>query len=44
MGTVLLEELFGAIRSIEVDPAGVRRHRAEFLKGYDAMPVTVTRR
>jgi cytochrome P450 len=44
MGTVLLEELFGAIRSIEVDPAGVRRHRAEFLTGYDAMPVTVTRR
>ena len=44
MGSVMLEELFGSISDYEVDHAGVRRGRGEFLKGYEAMPITVTAR
>ncbi|MCB0994665.1 MAG: cytochrome P450, partial [Acidimicrobiales bacterium] len=42
MGSVLLEELFSRISGYTVDRSGVRRSRAEFLKGYCAMPITVT--
>jgi len=41
MGTIILEELFGAIGGYEIDTAGLRRRRGEFLKGYNAVPVTV---
>lgn len=42
MGTVLLEELFTRIENHTVDRTGVRRSRAEFLKGFCAMPVSIT--
>ncbi|MBM3658557.1 MAG: cytochrome P450 [Actinobacteria bacterium] len=42
MGAVLLGELLAAVDDFVVDRDGVRRRRGEFLKGYDAMPVTVT--
>ncbi|MFA5882711.1 MAG: cytochrome P450 [Acidimicrobiia bacterium] len=44
MGSALLGELLASVRDFEVDTAGVRRRRGEFLKGYDAMPIRVTRR
>lgn len=44
MGGVLLEELFGSISGYQIDHAGVRRRRSEFLKGFCAMPITISRR
>lgn len=44
MGTALLGELFAAVTDFSVDHDGVHRRRGEFLKGYDRMPVAVTRR
>lgn len=44
MGTALLTTLAEAVTDFTVDHAGVHRRRGEFLKGYDAMPVTVTAR
>jgi cytochrome P450 len=41
MGAAILGELFQAIRGYEVDHDGVRRRRGEFLKGFEAMPLTV---
>jgi cytochrome P450 len=41
MGAVLLEELFGAVDGYDVVADGVQRRRAEFLKGFCAMPITV---
>jgi cytochrome P450 len=43
MGTALLAELAGAVVDYEVEYAGVHRRRGEFLKGFDAMPIAVTR-
>jgi cytochrome P450 len=43
MGEAILGELFGAIDGYEVDHTGVRRRRGEFLKGFCAMPISVTR-
>jgi len=42
MGTSLLSELAAAVTDFEVELAGVRRRRGEFLKGFDAMPILVT--
>ncbi len=42
MGTVMLEELLGAITDYSVDFDGVHRRCGEFLKGYDRLPVVVT--
>lgn len=44
MGTTLLAELLAAVSDFTVDPDGVHRRRGEFLKGFDAMPVSVTPR
>lgn len=44
MGTIILQELLGAIADYEVDIDGVRRRRGEFLKGFNAMPIVITRR
>ena len=44
MGTVMLEELLGAITDYSVDFDGVHRRCGEFLKGYDRVPVMVTPR
>jgi len=44
MGTVILEELFGSIAGYEIDHDAVRRRRGEFLKGFCAMPITISRR
>ena len=44
MGTVMLEELLGAISDYSVDFDGVGRRCGEFLKGYDRLPVVVTPR
>jgi cytochrome P450 len=44
MGTAILGTLLDAIRDYEIDPAGVHRRPGEFLKGFDRMPITVTRR
>jgi cytochrome P450 len=41
MGAILLTELVTAVSDFEVDHAGVHRRRGEFLKGFDAMPITV---
>jgi cytochrome P450 len=43
MGGVILGELFGSIGGYAVDHTGVRRRRGEFLKGFCAMPISVTR-
>jgi cytochrome P450 len=43
-GTVMLEELFTSIGSFTVDVGDVGRRCGEFLKGYDRVPVSVTRR
>lgn len=42
MGATLLGELAAAVDDFRVDREGVHRRRGEFLKGYDAMPVTVS--
>ena len=44
MGGVLLGELLAAVRDFSVDRAGMHRRRGEFLKGFDAMPVSVVPR
>jgi cytochrome P450 len=44
MGAALLGELVASVRDFEVDTAGVRRRRGEFLKGFNAMPIRVTPR
>ena len=44
MGTALLGELLAAVTDFIVDPDGVHRRPGEFLKGYDAMPVSVVAR
>ncbi len=44
MGTILLEELLGSVRHFEVDLAGTRRRRGEFLKGFTTVPLTFVRR
>ncbi len=43
-GTVMLEELFASISAFTVDFDDVGRRCGEFLKGYDRVPMTVTRR
>jgi cytochrome P450 len=44
MGTAILGELLCSIRDYDVDTAGVRRRRGEFLKGFDAMPISIRAR
>jgi cytochrome P450 len=44
MGTALVGELLAAIADFRVDTEGIHRRRGEFLKGYDALPVSVTPR
>jgi cytochrome P450 len=44
MGTAILGALLGAIGDYDIDPAGVRRRPGEFLKGFDTMPISITRR
>lgn len=44
MGSAILGELFAAIDDYEVDLTGVRRRRGEFLKGFNVLPISVTRR
>ena len=44
MGAVMLEELLCAITDYAVDFDDVGRRCGEFLKGFDRMPVAVTRR
>jgi cytochrome P450 len=41
MGAALVGELLLAVRDFTVDRDGVHRRRGEFLKGFDAMPVSV---
>ncbi len=44
MGAALVGEFLAAIRDFEVDREHVHRRRGEFLKGFDAMPVSVVSR
>jgi cytochrome P450 len=44
MGAVLVEEFARAVDDYEIGVDGVRRRYGEFLKGFDRLPVTVTRR
>jgi cytochrome P450 len=44
MGAVLVEELVRAVDDYEVRADGVHRRRGEFLKGFDRLPIAVTRR
>jgi hypothetical protein len=39
MGTVMLEELFSAIGAFEVDSDRCHRKNAEFVKGFDSVPI-----
>jgi len=39
MGTILLEELLGAIGSYELDPSACRRIYGEFLSGFHELPI-----
>jgi cytochrome P450 len=39
MGAVMLEEFFAAVAAYEVDFANCRRKYAEFVKGFDAVPL-----
>jgi cytochrome P450 len=40
MGTAILDELFAVIGSYEVDITGCHRLYGEFLKGFDALPIS----
>lgn len=44
MGAAILGALLDAVRDYDIDHAGVHRRPGEFLKGFDRMPVSVTRR
>ncbi|MBB4855744.1 cytochrome P450 [Mycobacteroides chelonae] len=44
MGTIILEEFFAAIEDYEVDFENCTRRYAEFVKGYNAVPVSYRRR
>jgi cytochrome P450 len=44
MGTVMLEEFFAAVATYEVDIARCRRKYAEFVKGFNAVPIRFTAR
>lgn len=44
MGTAILGTLLAEIRDYEIDLAGVHRRPGEFLKGFDRMPIAITRR
>jgi len=44
MGTVLLEELLTAVADFSVDHARIHLRRGEFLKGIDALPISVVPR
>jgi cytochrome P450 len=42
MGSVMLDELFSAIESYDVDFGNCRRKYAEFVKGFNSVPVRFT--
>ncbi len=44
MGAALVGEFLAAVSDFAVDRAGVHRRRGEFLKGFDAVPVSVASR
>ncbi len=44
MGTVMIEELFSVIDAFEVDVERCHRKNAEFVKGFDSVPIRFTAR